>query len=216
MEVNKPIRLSLARQVLNELESRIRDGRWPVGGKIPPEPELTAMFGVSRNTIREALQSLIHAGLLQARPGDGTYVTAGSRLEVIVHDQLRNMDFKRILEARLALEKEIASLAAANRTDEDLTVLQELLLRRNASGDGIDDVNFHAAVAQATGNPILSGFYDVICRYMAGQVTRKLPPESLDSEIRLHDDLLDAIRRQDCNAAGELTCRIVRFYGNRF
>ncbi len=205
----------MAKQVLNELEQCIRDGRWAVGSKIPPEPELAALFDVSRNTIREALQSLIHGGLLQARPGDGTYVLAHSRLEAIIHNQLNDTEFARILEARLALEREIASLAAENRTESDLRELSELLARRNETGAVADDVQFHAAVAQATGNHILSGFYDVICQYMANHMPQKLNEQQKEAENSLHNGLFEAIKNQDSHQAVSLTCEIVNFYSVR-
>ena len=84
MELKKPVRVSLARQVLTAMESMIRSGKWKVGDRIPAEAELARAFSVSHNTIREALQSLIHMGMLEARPGDGTYVMASDRFAVAV------------------------------------------------------------------------------------------------------------------------------------
>ena len=112
MELKKPVRVSLSRQVLTAMESMIRSGKWKVGDRIPAEAELARAFSVSHNTIREALQSLIHMGMLEARPGDGTYVMASDRFAVAVSNRLKESELPQILEARLALEKEIARLAA--------------------------------------------------------------------------------------------------------
>ncbi len=127
MELKKPVRVSLARQVLTAMESMIRSGKWKVGDRIPAEAELARAFSVSHNTIREALQSLIHMGMLEARPGDGTYVMASDRFAVAVSNRLKESELPQILEARLALEKEIARLAAVKRTDEDLKELENAL-----------------------------------------------------------------------------------------
>ena len=158
MELKKPVRVSLARQVLTAMESMIRSGKWKVGDRIPAEAELARAFSVSHNTIREALQSLIHMGMLEARPGDGTYVMASDRFAVAVSNRLKESELPQILEARLALEKEIARLAAVKRTDEDLKELENAL--EDCHGrvrQGIeDDMLFHAAVARATHNPVLS------------------------------------------------------------
>ena len=116
MELKKPVRVSLARQVLTAMESMIRSGKWKVGDRIPAEAELARAFSVSHNTIREALQSLIHMGMLEARPGDGTYVMASDRFAVAVSNRLKESELPQILEARLALEKEIARLASVKRT----------------------------------------------------------------------------------------------------
>lgn len=60
--------------VVDRMSQLIRDGQWPMGTRIPSEPELVELFGVGRNTIREAVRALEHAGLLAPRRGDGTYV----------------------------------------------------------------------------------------------------------------------------------------------
>jgi DNA-binding FadR family transcriptional regulator len=70
----------LSEQVVAQLEAQIAAGEWPVGSKIPAEPELVAALGVGRNTVREAVRALEHAGLLEPRRGDGTYVRATSDL----------------------------------------------------------------------------------------------------------------------------------------
>lgn len=60
----------------HRLEELIGSGEWPVGFRVPPEPELVRALGVSRNTVREAVRALVHVGMLDPRPGDGTYVRA--------------------------------------------------------------------------------------------------------------------------------------------
>ena len=120
-----PRRRSLAHRVREQMEEYIRSGQWQVGQRIPPEPELIRHFGVSHNTLREAVQGLIHAGMLMARPGDGTYVTAADRLDAALAHRLQQADLSRILEARLAIEKAVVALAAQNRNDEDLDRIVE-------------------------------------------------------------------------------------------
>ena len=127
IKIHKPKRTSLSSQVVQEIERQIRENVWQLGERIPAEPELAAAFGVSRNTVREALQSLIHAGILAARPGDGTYVQRRSRMESALHSELSLQDIKKVLEARLTLEQGIVALAAANRTDEDLRKIRAAL-----------------------------------------------------------------------------------------
>jgi 2-methylisocitrate lyase-like PEP mutase family enzyme len=71
-------RASLVDQVIDQLKDQITSGAWVVGDKIPPEPVLSDGIGVGRNTVREAVRALTHAGLLECRQGDGTYVRAGA------------------------------------------------------------------------------------------------------------------------------------------
>lgn len=75
-------RQGLIQRVVDVLRSQITSGAWPVGARIPTEPELTDLTGVGRNTVREAVQSLVHSGLLERRQGSGTYVLANN--EVVV------------------------------------------------------------------------------------------------------------------------------------
>ena len=54
-------------------------GEWPVGSRIPTEPQLVEALGVGRNTVREAVRALVHAGVLECRQGSGTYVIVDRR-----------------------------------------------------------------------------------------------------------------------------------------
>ncbi len=63
----KTSRVSLVEQVVMQIESLIEKGHWEIGDKLPPELELMEEFDVSRNTLREAIRALVHAGLLETR-----------------------------------------------------------------------------------------------------------------------------------------------------
>ena len=169
------------------------------------EAELARAFSVSHNTIREALQSLIHMGMLEARPGDGTYVMASDRFAVAVSNRLKESDLPQILEARLA---------AVKRTDEDLKELENAL--KDCHGrvrQGIeDDMLFHAAVARATHNPVLSELYNVVIRHVQENLEKLLQEKQYDSgAMKLHDDLLAAIRNQEADEAENIIVKIVEF-----
>ncbi len=214
MPVKRPVRKSLALQVRESMESLIREGEWKVGERIPAEPELMEMFQVSHNTLREAVQGLIHAGMLTARPGDGTYVTATDRLGAALDDRLRHEEMERILEARLALEKAIVALAAASRTEEDLSRMRAALaVCRARRANGIDDdMAFHAVIAEATRNPILSQLYGVIVDYLRRHFAATLSERQYDpAALALHDELLAAMERRDAAAAQAMVERIVAF-----
>src|SRR4051812_50116078 len=73
-------RAGLIDQVIEQLRAQITTGTWAIGTRIPTEAELAQLTGTSRNTVREAVQSLVHSGLLERRQGSGTYVLAASEL----------------------------------------------------------------------------------------------------------------------------------------
>lgn len=214
MPVRRPTRKSLSRQVLESMESLIHDGEWSVGSRIPAEPELARMFEVSHNTVREAIQGLIHAGMLVARPGDGTYVTATDRLEAALDNRLRHADMERVLEARLAIEKAIVALAAHSRSESDLSAMQAALDKcKTRSGAGIDnDMAFHASIAAATRNPILCQIYRVIAGHLCKHFEKILTERQYDpTALALHDELLDCMRHQDATRAQDIVAKIVDF-----
>ena len=127
MEINKPIRISLPKQISIEIEKAIKKGTFKIGEKIPSEPDLVKTFEVSRNTIREAIQSLIQAGVLESRQGDGTYVVTTSRFEANILNRLNNSKISEVHEVRVSLEREIVKLAALRRTQSDLTEIKKTL-----------------------------------------------------------------------------------------
>ncbi|WP_394162533.1 FadR/GntR family transcriptional regulator [Galactobacter valiniphilus] len=152
--------------VLSTLRSRLKDGTWPVGTRLPGEHELAAELGVGRNTVREALRTLVNAGLLTARRGDGTYVIATDELEAALARRVDSEEAHRVLEVRGALEIETARLAATRATEADLADLRALLAERTDATARHDDaaflradLAFHEAVARASGNELLLELY---------------------------------------------------------
>ena len=118
-------RTGLIDTAVEELRGRIETEQWPVGTRIPPEPALVDLLGVGRNTVREAVQSLVHAGLLERRQGSGTYVLSRSELAVTMGRQIADARQRDVVEVRRALEVEAARLAALRRTPDEATALRE-------------------------------------------------------------------------------------------
>src|SRR4051812_39842076 len=133
-----PKRSALADQVIARLRAQITSGEWPVGSRIPTEPELVERLGVARNTVREAVRALAHNGLLDIRQGSGTYVVATSELAGVMQRRFADAEPRHVAELRSALEASAARLAAPRRTEHDLELLDGLLDRRERawrSGD---------------------------------------------------------------------------------
>ncbi|MBF9014649.1 MULTISPECIES: FadR/GntR family transcriptional regulator [unclassified Oceanispirochaeta] len=211
MDVTKPIRLSLPKQIADEIEKEIRTGTLLLGSKIPAEPELVKSFGVSRNTIREAIQSLIHAGVLEARQGDGTYVLASGPFEANILKRLSLSAMNEVYEIRLCLEKDIVRLAAERRTDSDLAEMKKALHKREAislsAKENTDaDIEFHMTIARASHNSLFYDLYKHISAYIGRTIRQKVELEKLEGDVVdfLHRKLFAAIQEQDCIKA-ELT-----------
>ena len=112
MPLSSARRSSLVPQVIAQLKAQIESGEWAVGSRIPPEPELAAALGVGRNTLREAVLALVHAGLLERRQGSGTYVVGSRELAGAVARRLADAHVAEVVEVRRALEVEAARSAA--------------------------------------------------------------------------------------------------------
>ncbi|RFU83093.1 FadR family transcriptional regulator [Streptomyces triticagri] len=220
MTLSSPRRSALSDQVIAELRKQITSGEWPVGARIPTEPELVEQLGVARNTVREAVRALAHNGLLDIRQGSGTYVVATSELAGVMHRRFADADPRHIAELRATLESSAARHAAERRTERELKQLDALLLRREEawhSGDSaafVDaDATFHLAVVAAGHNDVMTALYsdlsDVLRTWLRGDVGEDLSPENhMD-----HGRLVDFIRSGDGEAAAAeaaeypFTCR---------
>jgi DNA-binding FadR family transcriptional regulator len=208
-------RTGLIDQVIEQLREQITTGQWAVGARIPTESELAQLTATSRNTVREAVQSLVHAGLLERRQGSGTYVLASSELAGAVSRRVAGARHRDVLEVRRTLEAGIARLAAGRRTDEDVARMHALLAeraqaRRDGDIDGLVavDVELHRAIAQATHNPVLTELYENLLDALQENVRRNvevIAPENDDD----HVDLVAAIEARQPDRAAEETTRFL-------
>src|SRR5579884_2169878 len=208
-------RAGLVDQVIAQLRQQIAQGAWAIGARIPPEPELAATFGVARNTVREAVRALAHAGLLEVRQGDGTYVRATSEVCGAVR-RLCGTELREVLQVRRTLEVEAARLAATERTDADLAELTELLARRDEAAAHVEDprrrdefaqldAEFHLAVVRCSHNRLLTELYRGLTEVITASVAT-----AAATSVAGHSGILDAISARDADraaaeAAGFLT-----------
>ncbi|MFE2939914.1 FadR/GntR family transcriptional regulator [Streptomyces sp. NPDC059255] len=208
MALTSPRRSALSDQVIAELRNQITSGAWPVGSRIPTEPELVEQLGVARNTVREAVRALAHNGLLDIRQGSGTYVVATSELAGVMHRRFADADPLHVAELRSTLESSAARLAARRRTERDLGQLDALLARREeawAAGDAerfvAADATLHLAVVAASHNEVLTALYadlgHLLRDWLRDGVGRELRPENHMDHARL----VAAIRAGDAETA---------------
>lgn len=208
MPLISPRRSALADQVIAQLRTQITSGEWPVGSRIPTEPELVEQLGVARNTVREAVRALAHNGLLDIRQGSGTYVAATSELAVVMQRRFADADQAHVAEVRSMLEAQAARLAARRRTEGDLRLLDSLLDRRerawesgNAQAFVDADATLHLAVVGAAHNEVLTEMYadlnEVLRDFLRADVGQDLSPENHMDHARL----VEAIRAGDEDVA---------------
>ncbi|MFJ6196667.1 FadR/GntR family transcriptional regulator [Micromonospora sp. NPDC092111] len=199
-----PPRGHRVRQTIEQLRGRILGGEWPVGGRIPTEPQLVAALGVGRNTVREAVRALVHAGVLECRQGSGTYVVSTDELAPVVARRLTDDRMAEVIEVRRAFEVEAARLAALRRTPEDLAALDGVLAEREAAwrsgrvGEFVEaDAALHTAVVAAAHNGMLAELYASVGTALRSTVAHAMG-DALEPERYVdHGRLVAAIRAGD-------------------
>jgi GntR family transcriptional repressor for pyruvate dehydrogenase complex len=206
---------NLAEAVVDSVMQSIQAGALKPGDKLPTESAIKAMYGVSRTVVREALSHLQAAGHVQTRHGIGTFVIekAPAMLGVGIENILAMRDVLAILELRIGMETEAAWLAATRRSEEQLAQMRATLAAMRASAERGDstveaDRRFHLLVAQATGNRY---FEDILAQLGSAIIPRARlntadlahddPAAYLARLQREHEDILDAIARQDAESA---------------
>lgn len=209
MTLSSPHRSALADQVIGALRTQITSGEWPVGSRIPTEPELVEQLGVARNTVREAVRALAHNGLLDIRQGSGTYVIATSELAGVMHRRFTDADPRHVAELRSALEASGARLAAARRTDQDMRQLDALLQRREEAWESRDvgrfveaDTGFHLGVVAASHNDVLTDVYADLGTVMRAFLRDNVGEELQPGDHMDHSRLVEAVRAGDQETAG--------------
>ncbi|GIJ29970.1 GntR family transcriptional regulator [Micromonospora qiuiae] len=203
-----PPRGQRVRETITQLRQRIMAGEWPVGSRIPTEPQLVEALGVGRNTVREAVRALAHAGVLECRQGSGTYVVSTDELAPVVARRLTEERTAEVIEVRRAFEVEAARLAARRRTAEDLATLDDALAAREAAWRGgrvaefvAADAALHTAVVAAAHNTMLAELYASIGTAIRSTVA-EATGEALTPERHIdHARLVAAIRAGDAEWA---------------
>lgn len=202
-------RSALGSRVTDLFRAQVTDGAWPVGSKIPVEAELVAWSGAGRNTVREAIGSLVQAGLLRREQGRGTFVVSTSDVSASMSRRAASIPRREGLELRLVLDAAAARIAAGRRDEADVTTLLELVRARQeawASGDEAARVQadsaLHLAVVRATHNTLLVEVYAGLLSVFEEVLVDDVASET-DHLAQLHQDLVDAIVAQDGTGAAD-------------
>ncbi len=162
---------SLADKVARRMHEDIMVGRYGLGERLPTEQKISAMYGVSRPTVREAIGRLKHEGLVTSRQGAGAFVSqsgTGTMFRLDVADFSDRAEIANLIELLIAVEAAASEHAARRRTKAQLSRIQAKLDAMQAAIDrgepGVEeDLAFHRAIVEATRNPFfrdLSDFLD--------------------------------------------------------
>lgn len=210
-----PVRFSrLYEQIFEQIEARILSGELRQGVRLPSERELAAQFEASRTAVREAIKALSEKGLVEVQPGRGTFVTDGTTMAV--RDSLgRALRYQQekgpgeLVAVRELLEPEIAAQAALQAKPVDLESMRQAVEAMDAFMDSPEqfieaDLDFHLALAEATGNSLIPLLIDPIVDLLRVQRTRIFNvPGGPARGQKHHKRILEAVSNGDPEAARE-------------
>jgi GntR family transcriptional repressor for pyruvate dehydrogenase complex len=168
----KPVKL--VDRVFDQLMERIRAGNYPADSRLPGEHELSSMLGVSRPVVRDALARLREQGIVYARQGAGTFVSAqGSSSAQLSYSPVKTIaDIQRCYEFRLTIEPAAAYFAAKRRDEAAIQKIAAALAElREATSHQLHrtdaDFVFHRAVTEAANNHYYTASLDALKAHIA-------------------------------------------------
>lgn len=204
--------MAVTDEAIDEIKQMILSGEVSPGEKLPKEKELASRLRLSRSSLREAVRALTLVGVLQARQGDGTYVTnLGPQLLLdsvgLVVELSRDRTVLELLEVRRMIEPSATALGAARIDQAGLERLEECLERMESAPDAqalveADD-EFHYALVEAAGNATLSSLVRALSsRTMRARAWRILADEGVLEATKLgHRAIYRAVEDRDPDLA---------------
>ena len=198
-----------AAAIAARLRQAILEGTYAYGARLPAERDMAQHFSTSRSTIREALRQLEEQRLLTRRIGSGTFVSHRVSPD---GDYIAEVTSPlELIDVRLAIEPNIARLAAVNATARDLDRVGQALAAVEATGDDREafsaaDEQFHLLLAECTRNPLMAWLYRQINdvrghRQWHSMKDKILTPARIRDYNTQHRALYDALRSRDVDAA---------------
>lgn len=197
--------------VVKDIAGKIDGGVWANGDRLPPERVLAAQYGLARNTVRRALQTLQNDGRLTRQTGRGTFVRTGHA--PAAGDLTRRMQDaspEDVMEVRLIIEPEAAALATSRATTAELRDI-ELILRSSLAAKGVAefeiwDSKLHLAIFRAARNVLLFDYCKAINAARNHPRWYKMKQRSVTPQLRAvyhrqHVDLVNALSERDAEAA---------------
>jgi GntR family transcriptional repressor for pyruvate dehydrogenase complex len=203
--------------IVEQLVAYISDKNLSEGDRLPAERDLAAKLGVSRASVSQALVALEVQGVLSVRHGDGAILLRRPTEERAIRALREHADrIPDIIEARIALEVNLAGLAAARRTDAEMAAIDAAISTMEAEVEAGDrgvlgDEMFHEAITAAAHSSLLAKLMHEI-----SGLIRETRIESLSQQNRPraslegHRRIADAVRKQDADGASRAMADHIR------
>jgi DNA-binding FadR family transcriptional regulator len=203
-------------EAVEQIAEKLKLGELHAGDRLPSERDLAAQMQISRPTLREAIKVLAESGVVEVKPGPsgGMYIASEFVPPELVRSKshMRISEVAGVLEARRLLEPRVAQLAAARADESDFEAMRrtiEQMRELGASGATLRhedrflqlDIQFHLAIARATGNATIASLVRSLFREL--EIARDMAmhvPLVADWMIDIHERTLAAIQSGDLDA----------------
>ena len=223
-------------RTIRQLEEKVLEGSWGQSSRLPAERTLAESLGVSRSTVREAIQRLVSRGMLETKRGSGVYVVqrqatplSAPWLQLVAENPpLR----RETLEFRLVFECAAARFAAQRSTPQELHRIEAILLKmrdavaaHDVDAEAIVDGEFHTALTAASHNRMLEQFYASVITMLREHIAANTYDATLNnanafvqSMMRLtqHESIYFAVRDRNSDAASQAMLAHLAFVGKQF
>ncbi len=210
MPIKKVVHQSIGEQVFEQLKEQIFNNEWRSGEKIPSENDLAASFGVSRITVRQALQKLMALGLIETRLGEGSFIkeaVPGINMNPLIPMAYLNENpLMELLEYRKVLEGNVAELATQKASEEEVAKLEEAYLLMEQAKDDLQmfskmDLNFHLLLANMTKNSLIIQTFHIFNDVLNRAFTQIVSKRGNSAGIYYHQLLLEAVKSRNSREA---------------
>jgi len=200
IKVDSVNRNTLSKQVVENIIQLLVSGQMKPGEKLPKEMELMEILNVSRPVLREALSSLESLGVIHRKTREGTFFNNKisshpfSIMLSLAHDNLQAM-----VEARMALELGLITIAAEKISDEELKRLKQTIdeIANNKDSDYSEaDLEFHRIIALSANNPIVEGMIDTLIVTLV-KINSEIKIREPERTIQHHLAIYQALEKRD-------------------
>ena len=221
MEITPIKKVNAVEQVFEQLQSLLIEGEWKPGDKIPSENELAETFGVSRMTIRQAMQKLKALGLIETRTGSGSFVR-----EVTADDSLQDLiplmyigstTQVQVFQFREMIDTESVRLATPLVTENDLARVDRILeqMKKDAAKDDVTafsrhDLKFHMKLVELSGNPLMIRAYQILLPVLSDSMHSVIEKMKFTPALDYHARILEAMKEKDPDKAEQLMREHIR------
>ena len=223
-------------RTIRQLEEKVLEGSWGQSARLPAERTLAETLGVSRSTVREAIQRLVSKGMLETKRGSGVYVVqkqtarlSAPWLQLVAENPPLRLE---TLEFRLVFECAAARFAAQRAAPEELHRLESILVKmrdavaaHDVDAEAIVDGEFHTALTAASHNRRLDQFYASVITMLREHIaantfdaTLNNSNAAIQSIMRLnqHESIFFAVRDRNPDAAQQAMHAHIAFVGKQF